>query len=79
MTVYRLLWQLLKHVVRGRGRDEVFLSVEWRNERHSGGATGAVTGVEWEARREGFGFIDASDGELYSDSREVGPCAVSHG
>lgn len=27
MSVYRLLWELLKHVLRGRGRDEVTLLI----------------------------------------------------
>jgi hypothetical protein len=46
VTVYRLLWTLLRLVLRGRGRDDVCLSIEWDLPGSRGAITGEITGFQ---------------------------------
>lgn len=72
MTVYRLLWQLLKHALHGRGRDEVYVDVGWNLPDRYGSASGVATEFRWESNADAFCMIEAtsSDGP-WSDSRET--------
>ena len=67
-TVRWLLWELIKHVLHRRGRDEVFVLISgdgWT-------ATGAVTDFRWEGDADAFCSIDGDhDAELIIDAREV--------
>lgn len=59
MSVYRLLWELLKHVLHRRGRDEVFVAINW----DGGFATGSVTEFRWESDADAFCMIESESEE----------------
>jgi hypothetical protein len=73
-TVYWLLWQLVKHILHRRGRDELFVAVmhdEWQ-------AHAAVTDFSWTDDQDAFCMIDADlDPELISDEPYVNPGRTS--
>lgn len=61
MSVYALLWQLIKHTLRGRGRDEVFLQVA-----REGGyigllLSGALQHLSYPDRPDRFCILSAKD------------------
>lgn len=69
MRVYQLLWTLMLGALRGRFRDEVFVSVEWRNAERDGGATAPIVHLRWETRADGFCMIEGETAESpYADS-----------
>jgi len=59
VKVYRLLWLLLGLALRGRFRDEVYLSVLLDAPDRTVGIVGLATGLDVLARRERFLIIDA--------------------
>lgn len=63
MTAYALLWQLVKHVLHGRGRDEVFLHVTADAEDADDMAilSGALEDVSWTDSRDAFMVLSATD------------------
>jgi hypothetical protein len=64
VSAYRLLWELLKHVLRGRGRDDVFLAIDWDLPHRDGSVTGEEgLWLKWESRRDGFGVLSATSKE----------------
>lgn len=63
MRLYQLLWQLFKHALHGRFRDEVFVAVDWDTEAGSGSVAGAITDFRWEADDDAFCMIDATSAE----------------
>jgi hypothetical protein len=61
VKLYQLLWQLLKHALHGRFRDEVFVSISLPD----GIATGRATTFTWEDDQDAFCWVDAeAEGEL---------------
>lgn len=80
MTVYRLLRTLLAHALRGRGRDDVFLSIEWDLPHHSGAVIGSIVDFSWESDADAFCMIEAvSEDGMWSDSSEIVPGATEGG
>jgi hypothetical protein len=65
-TARWLLWELVKHVMHRRGRDEIFVAISgdgWV-------ATGAVVDFRWEGNADRFCSIDGDhDAELTLDAR----------
>jgi len=59
MRLYQLLWQLLKHALHGRFRDEVFVAIDWNTPGSSGSVAGAITDFRWEDDADAFCTIDA--------------------
>lgn len=59
MSVYALLWQLIKHVLHGRGRDEVCVSIEWDLPDRQGAVTGIAKDFTWVGDEDAFCSIDA--------------------
>lgn len=60
MSVYALLWALVKHALHGRGRDEVFLHVT-DNEDDFAVLSGALEDVDWTDDRDAFVVLSATD------------------
>lgn len=64
MTVYRLLWELIKHVLHGRGRDEVHVAVDWDDTPSGDGSvTGSITEFRWESDKDAFCMLEARSEE----------------
>ncbi|MEU7904145.1 hypothetical protein [Actinoplanes sp. NPDC049118] len=59
MNAYALLWQLIKHVLHGRGRDEVFLAVY--RDPLAGPVTGELDDFSWEGDQDRFCVLSATD------------------
>lgn len=55
-NVYWLLWELIKHVLHRRGRDELFIAA---TSSEGWTATAAVTDFRWESDADAFCTIDA--------------------
>lgn len=72
----QLWWELTKHILHRRGRDEVFVSIDWELPFPSAMATGAVVAFSWETHPEdAFCTIDAiaEDPVMYHDPAEAIP------
>lgn len=59
MSVYQLLWAMLRLALAGRFRDEVCVSVLLDSPDRSIGITGVITALDILPRRERFLIIDA--------------------
>jgi hypothetical protein len=64
MTVNRLLWELVKHVMHRRGNDEVFLAISWAGDFPDGFATGPVVDFTWAGDQDAFCTIEAEAEDL---------------
>lgn len=58
MNVWRLLWALLKHALHGRGRDEVYVTV---NLGPHGPLTGRAFEFDWVGDDDAFCLIHARE------------------
>jgi hypothetical protein len=61
VTARRLLWELLKHVLHGRGKDEVLAAVVVSGGRLASGPVGYFT---WAGDDDAFCHVEARDGVL---------------
>jgi len=63
VTAYALLWQLVKHVLHGRGRDEVFLHVTVDADEADDMVilSGQLDDVSWTDNRDAFMVLSATD------------------
>lgn len=61
MNVYALLWQLVKHVLHGRGRDEVYLAVYRDSGEGSWPISGELDDFTWEGDQDRFCVLSATD------------------
>lgn len=77
MSAYRLFWELLKHILHGRGRDEVCTAIDWETPDSYGGITGTVVAFRWESDRDAFCMIEAASSDRpWSDSNAPGPVLI---
>lgn len=61
MTAYRLLWELVKHVLHGRGKDTVYLSVDLPDPLDEP-ASGELQEFTWEGDLDRFCVLTATLG-----------------
>jgi len=58
VNAYALLWELIKHVLHGRGRDEVCVTIDG-DDPDTDPATGSASGFRWEGDVDAFCVIEA--------------------
>lgn len=63
MTVYQLLWQLIKHALHGRGRDEVYLHItdDPADLEQMRLLSGQLEDLTWTDNRDAFVVLSATD------------------